>query len=178
MKKPIIKPRNSGPHKGMGGRPEGTRRLIYDDPDRWVIVTMLWLRQDPKERRSIALIEALDNLLTPHDGVELVLDEPREIEGVEHGVLGILNQTPDRVPDRRDSNKPDRRPRSAPGGAAFCRSRLQHLQAKIARFKGAKLTKKENGWMVSANEQFADVELPNGLRLRVPAKLVSEMAPA
>ncbi len=140
----IVKERHRGPHKEDGGRP---KVLLFDDPDRWIIAIAFWLRRDPKDQRSIAPIQALDNLLTPHEGVDLVL-ETCSIKGVEHGVLGIINTTPDRASDRRlNRNVLDRLPRSAPGGKRFRKSRVQYLQAKIAAFQRTKLTEKEAQWL-------------------------------
>ena len=100
--------RKRGPRKNDGGRP---RTQIYEDPDRWIVAAAIWFGGSPEEQRSIELIEALDNLLTPHEGVELIL-ETRPMNDSEHGCLGIVNVTDDRIPG---TNLPDRRPRSSPG---------------------------------------------------------------
>ena len=57
-------PRKRGPRKGDGGRPA---YKIHDDPDRWIIVTALWLRDDPKDHRSFAVLQMLDYLLMLDD---------------------------------------------------------------------------------------------------------------
>jgi hypothetical protein len=126
-----------GPRKGDGGRPKGEMIRIYDDPDRLIIETARWLRKDPREQRTKALLQALDFLFTPHDCIGLA------IERVEYGALGITNTTPLRLPTR---NSPARKLHSAPGGAALLKSRVQNLQEKMIRFQMVRPNKKENLW--------------------------------
>jgi hypothetical protein len=146
----VAKQRNRGPRKKDGGRPKGTVPL-YDDADRFVIAAALSLGESAIDQRSIALIQALDNLLTPHEGIEVAPDEARLIDGVEYSAGTIINTTPNRTPDRRNRNVQERKPLSPPGGKTFRRSRLRHLQLKIANFRRAfqraELSEKEVQWL-------------------------------
>ena len=96
------------------------------------------------------MIEALDNLLTPHEGVELIL-ETRPMNDSEYGCLGIVNVTDDRIPG---TNLPDRLPRSSPGEWAYRKSRLQNLQAKIKKYQPAQFAKTEAQWFVTCLTGF------------------------
>jgi hypothetical protein len=130
-------PRKRGPKKGDGGRP---RLTLYDDPDRWIIVAAMWLRGDPKERRSLATLQALDFLLTPYDSITVELGHAMR-DGREWGRLSMENTAPPRAVSA--NAPPTHRPLSAPSGRAFRRSRLQLLRKKIDHYRRAKLTKQE-----------------------------------
>lgn len=130
--------RKRGPRKGDGGRPAYT---LVDDPDRFVIVAALWFGDDRKGRRAYETLQALDFLLTRHDISLEVAPDLVQIPGLgARRVLSLTNPEPSR---RLARNSPARRPHSAPGGAAFRRSRLQLLREKVDRYSRAKLTKRE-----------------------------------
>jgi hypothetical protein len=115
-----------GPRKGDGGR----RPLrLYSDPDRFLVVIVLWLRPDLRERRSYDTLEAFDLLLSPHDGIELELGA-RMVAGVEFVEIGITSTQPLR--SNGPNNLLDHLPRATPGGQTFRRSRLDALRAKVA----------------------------------------------
>jgi hypothetical protein len=128
--------------KGVGGRPAFT---LYNVPDRWIVVTALWFRSDPREQRSLAILQALDFLLTPYDSIDVEVGTcVRERDGVEHGRLSMINTEPPRAPSGILENfPPDRQPLSAPGRKAFRRSRLKNLPEKVDRYRRAKLARQE-----------------------------------
>ena len=130
-------PRKRGPRKGDGGRPA---YKIHDDPDRWIIVTALWLRDDPKDHRSFAVLQMLDYLLTPHNSIEVERGS-RMVDEVEYGCLSLTNTEPPREPS--SNCPPDRQALSAPGRRAFRHSRLKHLQEKVGFYQRAKLSERE-----------------------------------
>jgi hypothetical protein len=134
-----------GPREGDGGRP---RYKLYEDPDRWIVIAALWYsRSDPKEQMGIAHLQALDNLLTKYEKIELALGalpiEERLRGGIEHRSLSIANTEP---PLKVATNSPARRPLSAPGGMTARRSRLQGLQFKVQQWQRARLNKSEELW--------------------------------
>jgi hypothetical protein len=127
-----IAARKRGPRKDDGGRQS---IKIYDDADRWIIETARWFRKDdPKEQRAKALLQALDFLFTAHDCIEVT---------AEIGKFSLTNTTPLRSPT---ANSPARRLHSAPGRTTLLKSRVQNLQEKIIRFQLTRPDKKENLW--------------------------------
>jgi hypothetical protein len=76
-----------GPLKGDGGRPKDK---LYNDPDRWIIVGALWYKKNPREQRSFAVLQALDNLSTQYDCIELARGTKVK-DGIEYGALAIVN---------------------------------------------------------------------------------------
>ena len=72
------KRRKGEPLKSNGGRPA---LRLYNDPDRWIVIMELWLKDDPREQRSHGRLydrlEAFDLLLSPHnDGIEARIRDP------------------------------------------------------------------------------------------------------
>jgi hypothetical protein len=133
-----------GPRKGDGGR----RQLrLYNDPDRWIIIIALWLRDDPGEQRSATTLEAFDLLLSPHDGIELELGT-RMVDGVEFVQLSLTNTQPMRSDG--PNNLPDHLPRAAPGGQTYRRSRLDALRAKVSFYQRKTLTRFEEKFYTPA----------------------------
>ena len=127
MKDDKSEPRGArGPRKGRGGRPP---LRLYSDPDRFVVIIALWLRDDPREQRSYTTLEAFDLLLSRHDGIELELGT-RIVAGVEFVQIGINSTQPLR--SNGPNNLLDHLPRATPGGQTFRRSRLDDLRAKVA----------------------------------------------
>ena len=113
----------------VSGRPALT---LYNGPDRQIIVAALKLISDPKDPRSLAILQALDFLLTPYDSIAVELGGDR---------LSLINTEP---PHAISANSPpDRQPLSAPGGRAFRRSRLKLLREKVDKYRRAKLAKQE-----------------------------------
>ena len=49
-------PRKRGPRKGDGGRPP---LRLYNDPDRWIVIIALSLKDDPREQRSYTTLRRL-----------------------------------------------------------------------------------------------------------------------
>jgi hypothetical protein len=133
-----------GPREGDGGRPS---YKLYEDPDRWIVIAALSYRSDPKEQRGIAQLQALDNILTKYEKIELALGalpiEERLRDGIEHRSLTIANTERDLA---LATNSPARRPLSAPGGMTARRSRLQGLQFKAQQWQLARLNKSEELW--------------------------------
>jgi len=148
--------RKRGPCKGEGGRPA---YRLDTDPDRKIIVAALWYWRTDKEQRSFEVLQLLDNLLTPHDVIELELGT-QMIDGTEHECLTVKNTVPDRDNDRRthkDQRRniaPDRRPLSAPDRESFRKSRLQLLRAKIDRYRNKKLGKLETAYCSQCDLAF------------------------
>jgi hypothetical protein len=86
--------RKRGPRQGDGGRPA---YKLYDDPDRWVVIGAMWLRDyDPKAQRSYETLQLFDYLLTPHDDIKFEPGEPRMVGGVEYVQVGVVNTAPQR----------------------------------------------------------------------------------
>jgi hypothetical protein len=132
--------RGSRKGEGKGGRPALT---LYNDPDHWIIVAALKILTDPKDQRTLAILQALDFLLTEHASIEVELGTCVR-DGVEHGRLSLENTQPPRAPHTILSNNPPDRPtRAAPGGRALRRSRLKILREKVDHYRGAKLARKE-----------------------------------
>jgi len=132
-----------GPHKGDGGRPAGTRRLIFNEPipDRWIIATALKIKIDPEKQRSFETLQPLEWVLTDHDRIKYEVDDFGRLSG-------ITNTQP-----RYGSmlNRNDRKLHAAPGGHALRKSRLESLGAKVAKYQKLqrenKLTGSETAWL-------------------------------
>ena len=128
------------PRKNAGGRPA---YRLDTDPDRKAIVCAIALW--PWSRSSTAL-QLIDALFTPHASVKLRRPSGRETRALvrkfgaqlvsERVVLTVENTASPRL---LGVNSAARRPTSEPGGRSFRRSRLQHLQAKVARYRRTKL---------------------------------------
>jgi hypothetical protein len=132
--------RERGPHKGEGGRPALT---LYNDPDYWIIVAALKILTDPKDQQTLAILQALDFLLTEYDSIEVELGTCVR-DGVERGRMSLINTQPPRAPHTILSNFPPDRPTwAAPGGRALRRSRLKILREKVDHYRRAKLGRKE-----------------------------------
>ena len=129
----VRKPGSRGPRKGGGRR----AYRLDQDRDRKIVVAALWFWQTRKAQRSFEVLELLDALFTDNDKINIELGDNR---------LTITNAAGDRRPDRRNHRDtrrnvaPDRRPKAAPNGKAFRKSRLQALRDKIDRYGDAKLT--------------------------------------
>jgi hypothetical protein len=91
----------------------------------------------------LAVLQALDFLLTEHDSIEAELGTCVR-DGVERGRLSLINIQPPRAPHTILSNfPPDRPTRAAPSGQALRRSRLKILREKVDHYRRAKLGRKE-----------------------------------
>ena len=139
----MIEARKRGPRKGDGGRPATLR--LYNDPDRWIVIIELWLKDDPRKQRRHGTrydrLEAFDLLLSPHsDGIELEFGT-RTVDGVEFVQIGIINTQP--MGSHGPDNLLDHLPRAAPGGQRLRRSRLDALSAKVASYKRKNLNSRE-----------------------------------
>jgi hypothetical protein len=129
-----------GPPKGEGGRPLVP---LFTDPDRFIVITALWLRRgDPIAQRSFPVLQAADNLLTPYDSIELAIDSIEQ-DGKPYRRLTITNT---QAPRALASNSPARRPHAAPGGGALRISRLKNLRKKVQLYQSAQLSKEEVLW--------------------------------
>ena len=70
----------------------------------------------------------------------------RDIDEIQHGVIGVVNTRPERTPDKRTHRDvrrniaPDHRPLSAPSGKALRRSRIDLLRRKVNHYRTAALS--------------------------------------
>jgi hypothetical protein len=128
LRRRVFRKGQRGRPKGEGGRPA---LKLYNDPDRMIVVSALRLGSDPQEQRSLAILQALDFLLTEYDSIEVELGTCVR-HGVERGRLSLINTEPPRAPSA--NFPPDRQPLSAPGRRAFRRSRLRLLRDKVDRY--------------------------------------------
>jgi hypothetical protein len=139
-----------GPRKGDGGRPALT---LDTDPDRKIVVAALWYWRTHEARRSLAVLQWLDALFTPHDVINI---GTKIIDGAEH--LIVENTEPDRDTDKRPQDEhgatPDRRPWSAPGRTSFRKSRLQYLRGKVDRYRNKMLDERETAYLSHAEFAF------------------------